>query len=96
MSAYSVRLAWIEREGDGVEKSRIELIENKLILDQLYSTLLYFSSLPFNPNRSLKLHEQNLCMLKIKIIMILTPCQFGYLFKFLPIWVCFLLAFDSG
>ena len=33
-----------------VKKSKVELAENKLILSQIYSTLLYPSSFPLNPN----------------------------------------------
>ena len=34
-----------------VERSRIELTENRLILCQIYSTLLYSPSFPLNSNR---------------------------------------------
>ena len=49
---------WIEGggrggEGEGLEENRVELAENKLILDQFYSTLLYSPSLFLNPNRTL-------------------------------------------
>jgi len=41
--------------GDGgrVEESKVELAENRLILDQFYSTLLYSPFLSLNPNRTL-------------------------------------------
>ena len=34
----------------GVGMSKVKLVENMLILGQLYSTLLYFIFLPLNPN----------------------------------------------
>ena len=37
-------------KGEGVEGSRVELAKNRPILDQIYSTLLYSSFLPFYPN----------------------------------------------
>ena len=39
-----VRLDWGGKEREGGRGSRVELTENKLILDQFYSTLFYFSS----------------------------------------------------
>ena len=45
---------WIEKgrrgEGRGVEGNRVKLVKNRLILDQIYFTLFYSPSLPFNPN----------------------------------------------
>ena len=35
----------------GAEGSRVEFTKNKLILYQIYSTLLYSPSLSINPNR---------------------------------------------
>jgi len=37
--------------GGGVEGSRIELVENRLILSQFYSIMLYSPSFPLSPNR---------------------------------------------
>lgn len=34
----------------GRKGSRVELVENRLILGQIYTTLLYSLSLPLNPN----------------------------------------------
>ena len=34
----SLRPVWIEGGGEGVERSRVKLIKNKLILGQIYST----------------------------------------------------------
>ena len=39
---------WIEVE---MEETRVELTENKLILDQIYSILLSSPFFPLNPNR---------------------------------------------
>ena len=48
-SSLRVHLDW-----RGVEVSRVELIENMLILDQIYSILLYSTSLFLNSNKPLK------------------------------------------
>ena len=40
---------WIEEGG----RSKVELAENRLILGQFYSILLYYSSLPHNLNEPL-------------------------------------------
>ena len=37
--------------GGGVEESIVEFAKNRLILGQLYSTLLHSPSFPLNPNR---------------------------------------------
>ena len=42
---------WIK---GGVEGSEVELVENRLILDHFYTTLLYSPSLSLNPNRPLE------------------------------------------
>ena len=43
-------------EGSGVEGSRVELAENRIVLSQLYFTLLYSPSLSLNLNRPLILN----------------------------------------
>ena len=48
-SSLRVCLDWRE-----VEASRVELAENMLILDQIYSILLYSTSLSLNSNKPLK------------------------------------------
>ena len=48
-------MAWLDWRGSGVEGSKIELANNRLIFDQLYFTLLYSASLSINPNKPLGL-----------------------------------------
>ena len=49
-STFLIRPVCIEMKGRGVKQNRVELAENKLILGQIYSTLLYYPSHPLNPN----------------------------------------------
>ena len=50
------RLDWRGREE---EWRRVKFAENRLILGQLYSTLLYFPSLPLDPNGELGITQRN-------------------------------------
>ena len=43
---FTLGLFGLRGKGGEVEGSRVKLVENRLILDQIYFTLLYFSSLP--------------------------------------------------
>ena len=45
-------------DGGRVERSRVELAKKRLILSQIYSTLLYFPSLPLNLNGPLGRDEE--------------------------------------
>ena len=50
MHVWHVAFFWAHLDWGGKERNRVKLDENRLILGQIYFTLLHFPSLPLNPN----------------------------------------------
>ena len=59
-SHWSQGLLGLRGEGRGVEGSRVELAENRLILGQFYSIVFYSPFLSLNPNKPLVIADDSI------------------------------------